>query len=57
MVGAFVNDEYVPIDYRLNNKDRVRIVTDDLAFWPREDWIDKAATTYAKRKIREFNKK
>lgn len=41
MVGAFVNDEYVPVDYQLNNKDRVRIVTDDLAFGPREDWINK----------------
>ena len=57
MVGAFVNDEYVPVDYSLNNKDRVRIVTDDLSYGPREDWIDKAQTTYAKRKIREFNKK
>ena len=30
MVGAFVNDEYVPVDYILQNKDRVRIITDDL---------------------------
>ena len=57
MVGAFVNDEYVPVDYSLNNKDRVRIVTDDLSYGPREDWVDKAQTTYAKRKIKEFNKK
>ena len=54
MVGAFVNDEYVPIDYRLQNKDRVRIVTDTLSFGPREDWLDKAATTHARRKIKEF---
>lgn len=57
MVGAFVNDEFVPIDYKLQNKDRVKIITDDLSFGPREDWIDKVQTTYAKRKIREFNKK
>ena len=57
MVGAFVNDEYVPIDYVLQNKDRVRIVTDDLSYGPREDWIDKAHTSLAKRKIREFNKR
>ncbi len=57
MVGVFVNDEYVPVDYTLKNKDRVRIVTDDLSFGPREDWIDKAQTTLAKRKIKEFNKK
>ena len=57
MVGVFVNDEYVPIDYILKNKDRVRIVTDDLSFGPRKDWIDKAHTSLAKKKIREFNKK
>ena len=57
MVGVFVNDEYVPVDYVLQNKDRVRIVTDDLSFGPREDWIDKAQTSYAKKKIRDFNKK
>ena len=57
MVGAFVNDEYVPIDYVLQNKDRVRIVTDDLSYGPREDWIDKAQTSLAKRKIRDFCKK
>ena len=57
MVGAFVNDEYVPIDYVLQNKDRVRIVTDDLSYGPREDWVDKAHTSLAKRKIKEFNRK
>ena len=57
MVGVFVNDEFVSIDYALHNKDRVRIVTDELSYGPREDWIDKAQTSLAKRKIREFNKK
>ena len=57
MVGAFVNDEFVPIDYILQNKDRVRIVTDDLSYGPRMDWLDKAQTSLAKRKIREFNRK
>ncbi len=57
MVGAFVNDEYVPIDYVLHNKDRVRIITDDLSYGPREEWLDKTVTTRARKKIREFNKK
>ncbi len=57
MVGVFVNDEFVPIDYVLHNKDRVRIVTDDLSYGPRIDWMDKAQTSLAKRKIREFYKK
>lgn len=57
MVAAIVNDEYVDVDKPLKNKDRVRIITDDLSFGPREDWEDKAVTTYAKRRIREFNRK
>ena len=57
MVGVFVNDEFVPIDYVLHNKDRVRIVTDELSYGPRIDWIDKTQTSLAKRKIKEFNKK
>lgn len=57
IVGAFVNDKYVPIDYILQNKDRIRVVTDDLSFGPREDWIAKTKTTHAKRKIKEFNNK
>ena len=57
MVGVFVNDEFVPIDYVLHNKDRVRIVTDELSYGPRIDWIDKAQTSLAKRKIKEFSKK
>ena len=56
MVGAFVNDEYVGVDYILKNKDRVRIVTNDLSYGPREDWMDKAHTSLAKRKIKEFSK-
>ena len=54
MVGVFVNDEYVPIDYILNNKDRVRIITDELSFGPREEWVKKAHTSYAKKLILEF---
>ena len=57
MVGVFVNDEFVPVDYILQNKDRVRIVTDELSYGPREDWYEKATTSYARRKIREFNRK
>ena len=56
MVGAFVNDEYVPVDYILQNKDRVRIITDNLSFGPRDDWEGKAHTSYARKKIKEFKK-
>ena len=57
MVGVFVNDEYVPVDYILKNKDRVRIVTDELSYGPREEWYNMAKTSYAKKKIKEFGKK
>ena len=57
MVGAVVNDKPVDVDYVLQNKDRVRIITDDLSYGPREEWIDKVKTTKAKRKIKEFNRR
>ena len=57
MVGAIVNDKCVPIYYVLNNKDRVRILVDDYSFGPDESWIEKAKTSYAKRKIMEYREK
>lgn len=55
MVVTIVNDETVPINYQLKNKDRVRIITDNLSFGPRENWIDIVQTIHAKKKIKEFN--
>ena len=57
MVSAIVNDKMVDPDYILNNKDRVRIITDIMSYGPREEWIDVVQTTIAKRKIKEFNNK
>ena len=57
MVSALVNDEVVPIGYELKNNDIVRIITDDLSYGSKEAWINNAHTSYAKRKIKEFNKK
>ena len=57
MVYAEVNDKQVSADYILQNKDRVRIITDDLSYGPRKEWEDIAVTSYAKKKIREFNRK
>lgn len=54
MVAAIVNDEYVPISYQLQSKDRVRIITDSLSFGSRHGWENIAKTTHAKRKIRDF---
>ena len=54
MVGAIVNDEHVPVDYVLKNKDRVRILTDDLSFGPRKEWESKAYTSHVKKRIKDF---
>lgn len=56
MVASFVNDENVPLNYVLKNKDRIRIITDDLSFGPKKEWISQAQTSYAKKKIKEFYK-
>ena len=54
MIGAFVNDSNVPIDYILKNNDRVRIVTDDSFHLSKNSWVDLAHTSSAKQKIKEI---
>lgn len=54
MVGAIVNNEYVPFDYVLNNNDRVRIITDELAMGPKQEWLECSKTSTARKKIKEF---
>ena len=55
MIGGYVNDNYVPVYHVLNNNDRVKIVTNELTFGPKDDWVNIAQTSLAKRKIKEFN--
>lgn len=58
LVGAKVNGEIVSsLGHILNNEDRVAIITDEELLSPREDWIDKVRTSYAKNKIKELIKK
>lgn len=54
LVGAKVNDELVDFDYELKNKDRVITITDDLSSIERSGWLDKANTSYAKKKLKSF---
>ena len=56
MVGAYVNDVEVPVTYQLQNKDRVRIVTDELSKGPQEEWFDRAVTSRAKTRIRKYTR-
>lgn len=55
MVGAIVNEQAVPVDYILRNKDRVKVVTDSLADSYKGDWDNKVKTTCAKMKILKSN--
>ena len=57
MVSAIVNDEVVSTDYELKSNDIVKIITSDLSYGSREELLDKAHTSYAKRKIKESNRK
>ena len=56
MVAAIVNNESVPFDYKLENQDKVRIITDNTAYIPKDEWLDKVVTTSARNKILEFIK-
>lgn len=56
MVGAIVNDEEVPMNYQLKNKDRVKILTNELLGGPKEEWLNYVKTTKARRKIKEYKK-
>ena len=54
MVGAIVNNNIVPFDYKLNNNDIIKINTNPNSFGPSREWIDIAKTNHAKNKIRTF---
>ena len=54
LVGAKVNDELVGFDYELKNKDRVITIVDDTSSIDRSSWLEKANTSYAKKKLKSF---
>ncbi len=54
MIAAVVNDEIVPFDYKLQNNDRVRIITDSSVYIDRKPWLDYVVTIHAKKKINEY---
>ena len=56
MIAAVINDEVVPLNYKLQNNDRVRIITDVNAYIDRSTWLDMVVTTHAKKKIMEYLK-
>ncbi len=54
MIAAVVNDEIVPFDYKLQNNDRVRIITDGSVYIDRRPWLDYVVTTHARKKINDY---
>ncbi len=54
MVGAIVNNNIVPLDYKLKDDDIVKINTNNNSFGPSKEWLNIAKTNQAKNKIRGF---
>lgn len=54
MIGAIVNDNIVPLDYKLNDGDIVKINTNKNSKGPSKEWVNIAFTSLAKNRIKGF---
>ncbi|MBQ6360563.1 MAG: bifunctional (p)ppGpp synthetase/guanosine-3',5'-bis(diphosphate) 3'-pyrophosphohydrolase [Lachnospiraceae bacterium] len=56
MVGARVNDKLVPINYEIQNGDRIEIITSQNSKGPSRDWLTLVKSTQARNKINQWFK-